>query len=260
MSTRASRLSARRKRNKRITLVSLVAVVGLCLTGWAYAAVSSHPFVYACFGDTDGKAKSGLQEFAPTCGRGSHLKSIAASDEPVSSTTGGTTTTSTTTTQPTGAIIPAGIKCLASSGNSVYQGNRLTETQAVQALWAGGFRTVADLRAFVAIGHAESQLCPLTWNYHPEFGPGQADRGWLQSQRSRRQWRSCARSSPPLRAVSAPVPARSGVLALGAKFPDGREPGHHAARRASGFGSGRVCALGIMRGPSKMRFPLGFKV
>lgn len=112
-------------------------------------------------------------------------------------TTGATTTTrpaSTTTTRPTtttqpsgGTIVPAGANCPSdpSSGASHYEGKTLTVDQAVQALYGGGFRTMADLRMFVGIGRAESSLCVRTWHYHPTqscpgFPQPCADRGWLQ--------------------------------------------------------------------------------
>lgn len=93
-----------------------------------------------------------------------------------------TTTNSTTTTIVTEGIIPAGTTCTnlnsASKPNSHYEGNHLLVAQAIQALWAANFRTLADIRAFVGIGRAESSLCPLTWHYHPPSVC--VDRGWLQ--------------------------------------------------------------------------------
>lgn len=146
------------------------------------AAVSSQPYVYACFGDTSGKANTGLQEFAPACKVGGHLKRIAAEDvgtpppptstslPPTSTSVVPTSTSSppvTTTSQPSGGT--AGV-CPTVRAPSTFTGVHLTETQAIHLAFDAGFHGVEQVRTVVGIGKAESALWSQARRWHPDFG------------------------------------------------------------------------------------------
>lgn len=188
-----------RKRAQRLAILCLIPLLVLGVAEIVGAAISAQTGSFtACFSDTGGgivhtKTYPAWTEFDHGCPAGTHVRHAASVDAPTTTTAAPTTTTAaptttsstttnstTTTTQPSGAIMPAGPACPKSTSSSTYEGNTLTVTQAIQALWGGGFRTVTDLRMFVGIGRAESSLCVRTWHWHPEFGAGQADVGWLQ--------------------------------------------------------------------------------
>jgi len=60
--------------------------------------------------------------------------------------------------------------CPTERPSSTYAGVELTVEQALDAAYSAGFRTVAQLRAVVGIGRAESSLTTKTRRWHPEFG------------------------------------------------------------------------------------------
>jgi hypothetical protein len=65
---------------------------------------------------------------------------------------------------------PSGGACPTARPPSTYAGEELTVAEALDAAYAAGFHTVAQLRAVVGIGRAESSLTSKARRWHPEFG------------------------------------------------------------------------------------------
>lgn len=133
--------------------------------------------------------------------------------------------------------MPTGGACPSSTSSSTYEGQRLTVDQAIQALYLGGFRTMADLRMFVGIGRAESSLCVRVWHWHPEFGAGQADVGWLQI--STHFWPAYPQSQT-LDPVGAARAARDIIVNHGGSYSTWDTAGSAAGQQAT---VAQVCAV-----------------
>ncbi len=226
--TRKERLNSRRKRHRILALV-VALTAALVGGGVAFASVSQTNELWTCV-DASGIARHGFTAYERPCLSGEQPVGFSVHGATATTTTRPVTTTSgaptTTTGVPTGGtIVPAGPACPRSTSSSTYEGLTLTVAQAAQAAYLGGFHAVNDIQAIIGIGRAESSLCVRVWHWHPEFGAGQADVGWLQI--STHFWPQFPQSQTldPVGAVKAAVIVKgSGGFGQWDTYPTGQEP------------------------------------